>query len=272
MMDVKEAYFINPAFEYGIRSYLKVKNNEPYERFHTFELYVIKALTIIYGEKAILLPYEIDNERAFECNLLMYNLKESDLYQFINLMNDYYLFMKEYQSNNKATGIIGEIEKILMEMIIRRNKRKAFTESEIRMFDTIFNPSHGDLKNIKALLSNNEGLIIRFWEERKEELSNTQIRMMAVNPNLLHPSMYEKFGLDLKEIIKLSEKEINDVNARIVEEENRVLDFTKLGKITKRNNILLAPGNGFASSVLIIVILLILFGFGLYAICGGILV
>ena len=69
-----DPYFIHPAIEYGISSYLSYKENNEYKRAHTFEMYVIKALTIIYGEKSIILPYKIDNERAFECNLLIYNL------------------------------------------------------------------------------------------------------------------------------------------------------------------------------------------------------
>ena len=41
-MEVKftQKYFINPAFEYGIRSYISYKNGEGYQRLHTFEMYV----------------------------------------------------------------------------------------------------------------------------------------------------------------------------------------------------------------------------------------
>lgn len=273
MMEYSDAFFINPAIDYGIKTYLKAKRNEPCERIHTIELYVIKALTIIYGEKAILLPYKIDNERAFECNLLMYNLKESDLRRFISLMNDYYMFIKEYRSNQKATGIISEIEKILMEMIIKRNKRKPFTEHEIRMFDEIFNPSFGELKNMKALLSNDQGLIVRFWEERKEELSNTQIRMMAVNPILLHPNLYSKFGLDLQEVIKLTDKEIEEVNSRIMDEEKRVIDYTNRGRHTRRQRILLTSGNGFVDMLVLISVAAteLMIGFMIYTYLGGII-
>ena len=39
-------YFINPAFEYGIKSYMYLKEGQPYNKKYTFEMYVIKALTI----------------------------------------------------------------------------------------------------------------------------------------------------------------------------------------------------------------------------------
>ena len=166
-----EKFFINPAIEYGIRSYIKYQNGSEYKRAHTFEMYVIKALTIIYGENSILLPYKIDNEKAFECNLLMYDLKESDMKNFIKYMNEYYEFMKNFNSTTKATGLISEIEKILIEMINKRSKRKEFTVEELAEFDTIFNPTDGDLKKIKSLLGTNDGLIQKTWCEIKNDCS-----------------------------------------------------------------------------------------------------
>ena len=108
---------------------------------------VIKVLTVIYGEKSILLPYKIDNEKAFECNLLMYDLKESDMLNFLKYLNAYYQFMKNYKSEKKATGLTTEIEKILIEMIIKRGKRKEYTKAELEEFDKVFNPIEGNLKN-----------------------------------------------------------------------------------------------------------------------------
>ena len=179
-----DKYFINPAIENGIQSYILYTEGKTYPPLFTFEMNVIKVLTIIYGEKSILLPYKIDNEKAFECNLLMYDLKESDMKNFIKYMNEYYAFMKNYKSEKKATGLTTEIEKILLEMIIKRSKRKEFTQKEISEFDRIFNPIEGNLKKIKSLVSANNGLIVRAWENNKLELSNTQLRMIAVNTNL----------------------------------------------------------------------------------------
>ena len=77
------------------------------------------------------------------------DLKESDMKNFIKYMNEYYEFMKNFNSTTKATGLISEIEKILIEMINKRSKRKEFTVEELAEFDTIFNPTDGDLKKIK---------------------------------------------------------------------------------------------------------------------------
>lgn len=217
-----EKYFINPGLEYGIRSYISsYKNGNMCARIYSFEMHVIKALTIVYGEKSILLPYKIDNETAFKCNLLMYGLKESDMEDFIKYMDEYYVFMKNYKSEKKATGLINEIEHILMDMITKRSKKHPFTDEELNEFDKIFNPTNGDLKELKQLVADNRGLIIREWAEQKQEITNTQVKLMAINPNLLHPNTYFKYGYDIKTIASLTEQEINEVNNVIIKEENK---------------------------------------------------
>lgn len=247
-----EKFFINPAIEYGIRSYIKYQNGSEYKRAHTFEMYVIKALTIIYGENSILLPYKIDNEKAFECNLLMYDLKESDMKNFIKYMNEYYEFMKNFNSTTKATGLISEIEKILIEMINKRSKRKEFTVEELAEFDTIFNPTDGDLKKIKSLLGTNDGLIQKTWCESKNELSNTQLRMIAVNPNLLMPEEYAKYGYDINCIAILSEEEIKKINTTIVDEMIRKSAKDKKIVFKKKNKLVLTSGNGFVDKLMLL--------------------
>lgn len=236
-----EQYFINPAIEYGISGYLYLKEGKSVSRLYTFESYVLKALTIIYGEKSILLPYKIDNETAFKCNLLMYGLKEQDMEDFIKYMNDYYEFMKTFKSEKKATGLISEIEKILIKMITKRSNRHPFTPEEMNEFDKIFNPTHGELKELKQLIDSNKGLIIKEWLDQKNEITNTQLRLKAINPNLLDPRIYFKYGYDIKTIAELSDNEINDVNTIIIKEENK--DMVIKNDIKIKQKLVLTTGN-----------------------------
>lgn len=263
--------FINPAIENGISSYMLYKDGKTYPPLFTFEMNVIKVLTIIYGEKSVLLPYKIDNEKAFECNLLMYDLKESDMKNFIKYMNEYYEFMKNYKSEKKATGLTTEIEKILLEMIIRRSKRKEFTRAEISEFDHIFNPIDGNLKKIKSLVSSDNGLIVRAWESNKIELSNTQLRMIAVNPNLLDSNLYSKYGYNIKTIASLSEDEIEKVNHIITIEENRISITPEKKNAFKRGKIVLTTGNGFVDKLMLLSIVAteLMIGFVIMCILGG---
>lgn len=265
-----EKYFINPGIEYGIKSYLLDKENLGYKRIHTFEMHVIKALTIIYGEKSILLPYKIDNERAFECNLLMYDLKEQDMINFLKYMNEYYEFVDNIKSEQKATGLISEIERILLEMIIKRGKRKEYTAEEIEEFDTIFKPNDGDLKKIKNLIASDQGLIIREWENSKYELTNTQIRMIAVNPNLLAKEEYSKYGYDIRLIATLSEEEISKVNNIIWQEETKQYSYNKK-RMFGFKNVLLTSGNGFVDKLMLLSIVATELMIGIIVLCklGG---
>lgn len=266
-----EKCFINPGIEYGIKSYLEYKEGKNYPLIYTFEMNVIKTLTIVFGEKSILLPYKIDNERAFECNLLMYDLKENDMKNFLYYMNEYYNFMKNYKSEKKATGLINEIEKILMEMILKRSKRREFSQEELDEFDKIFNPIDGDLKKIKTLVSSNDGLIVRAWENNKFELTNTQIKMIAINPNLLSANDYRKYGYDIRTIACLSEEEINEINKQISVEESRIFEKSTSKFFKKRNPILLTSGNGFVDKLMLLSIIAteIMVGLVIISIIGG---
>lgn len=263
-----ENYFINPAFDYGIKSYLYLKEGQPYNKRYTFEMYVIKALTIIYGEKAVLLPYKIDNEKAFECNLIMYDLSEKDMKEFIKDMNLYYEFMNHLEEGKSTTGLVEDIEKILLTMIMKRSATKEFTKEEIRTFDEIFNPNGGELKNLKSLVSKNQGLIINTWKESRYEITNTQLNLMAVNPNLLHPSQYQKYGYDIRQIAKLSEDKINSINVKISEEEKKVIRNKKKIPFFKMK---LSCGNGFINALCLtsIVCTEIMIGLVIVAFYGG---
>lgn len=236
-----EKVFLNPAIENGIRAYMEYQERGEFERIHTFEMHVIKALTIIYGEKAILLPYKIDNEKAFKCNLLIYDLKEGDMQSFLKYMNAYDQFIRNVQSGMKATGIITEIEHILMKMMELRSNKHPFTEEDFKEFDTIFNPLNGDLRNIKRVLVSDAGLLIKSWQDSKEKLTNTQIRLMAINPNLLNPSDYAKFGYDIKEVALHTEEEIELINNEILRAEYTSRQKPLVAKRKKSN--LLTSGN-----------------------------
>ena len=265
-LEYQTKYFINPGIDTGIRSYLNYLEGNEYERIHTFEMYVIKALTIIYGTRPILLPYKIDNEKAFECNLLMYDLKESDMKNFIKYMNSYYEFIENYKEDRKLTGLMNEIEKILIEMINKRSKKKPFSDEEIREFDMIFNPHEGDLKRLKSLVSTGNGLIIRTWEMSKDGFTNTQLNLMVVHENLLHPSIYSRFGFDIRNVAKLTSDEIDSLNRKIKVEEDRI-EKEKPKKTFKRH---VFAGNGFVAKIVILSIIIVgLIGLIIFSLKAG---
>lgn len=243
-----EKFFINQAIEYGINSYILNSNGEHYNKMYKFEMLVISALTIIYGEKSILLPYKIDNEKAFECNLLMYDLKDADLKKFTTYMQKYYNFMEEYKSEKMAEGIVEEIEKIIVEMLKKRAKVKKFTNDEIDKLNKIFDNNYA-FNNIFS--NSNENLIKRYWLDTKANLTDTQVEMIGINPNLLSREEYSKYGFDIRTIACLSTTEISEVNKAI--EENKKKQF-KMEEVSffKRFNLYLTTGNGFVDKLMLL--------------------
>lgn len=264
-----QKYFINPAIEQGISNYIQYRQTGKYNRTCTFEMHIIKSLCVIYGEKSIILPYKIDNEKAFACNLLMYDLKENKMKQFINLMKSYYDYIQNLDNTQVPSNLITEIETILIEMINLRAKKQEFTMDEIKEFEAIFNPIDGDIKTIKRLIGTDDGLIIKTWNIQKMELTNTQINMMSVNPNLLHPEKYAIYGLEFKDIATLSSEKVDEINQKIAETENNLAQFNKKEKHSRK--IILSTGNGFVDKLMLLSIIMteIMIGIVIAAHLGG---
>ncbi len=243
-----EKFFINQAIERGIDSYILNKNGEHYNKMYKFEMLIISALTIIYGEKSILLPYKIDNEKAFECNLLMYDLKDTDLKKFISYMQKYYDFMEEFKSEKMAEGIVEEIEKIIIDMLKKRSKVKKLTNDELENLSKIFDNNY----SFNSMFSNNNvNIIKRYWLDTKESLTDTQIEMIGINPNLLSREEYSAYGFDIRTIACLSASEISEVNNAI--EENKKKKFqTEEVSFFKRFNLYLTTGSGFVDKLMLL--------------------
>ncbi len=215
-----ENIFINPAIETGISNYLRYIKTGNFDRNYAFEMSVIKALCIIYGEKSILLPYNIENEKAFCCNLMMYDLKEGEVKDFIQYFNLYHKYTEDEKISLRPTDIITKIETILIEMINYRSRRHMFNDYEIHEFDKIFE-DNVLFKEIRDNFSADASLIMNVWNNKKIELSNTQINLMKINPSLLHPGLYSKYGYDIREVAKLNGEEIEEVNRAIVMVESK---------------------------------------------------
>ena len=72
---------------------------------------------------------------------------------------------------------------------------------------------------------------------------------MAVNPTLLHPSVYQEYGLDIRNVATLPEDEIININKKINEE--LLMKTNKLQTPFKRRKF----ATGFISIVIIALVL-----------------
>ena len=109
--------FINEGINQGIVNYIKYMNNEEIDKVHYFEFYVIKTLTIIYGEINIINPFKLKKEESFYKNLSLFGLKKSELNLFINYLDEYNKWLNKPDSLKK-TKLITQIQTIIINMIL----------------------------------------------------------------------------------------------------------------------------------------------------------
>ena len=76
--------------------------------------------------------------------------------------------------------------------------------------------------------------------------------MIAVNPNLLMPEEYAKYGYDINCIAILSEEEIKKINTTIVDEMIRKSAKDKKIVFKKKNKLVLTSGNGFVDKLMLL--------------------
>ena len=94
---------------------------------------------------------------------------------------------------------------------------------------------------------------------------------MTINPNLLNPDRYLRFGYDIKQVAVLSNAEIEHINNKIIAEENRIFELEKKPSLFKKSNLVLTTGNGFVDKLMIVSIVMteIMIGVIIVSILGG---
>ena len=130
--------FINEFIDTGISNYLLMKDDKIYEKEHIFEIYVIKALCKLYGEINIINPYKIQSDNSFKCNLLMYGLAEKDMELLFSYFDLYENWLNS--ENVGKTDLTIKIEKLLINMILIKCRKRMIDEESIEWFDNFFDP------------------------------------------------------------------------------------------------------------------------------------
>ena len=129
-------FFVNRAIDCGIENYLLKKNNEKYDKSHIFEVLVIEMLVHIYGEINIINPYKLKDSKSFIKNLQLYGLSSKNVYQFINLMDEYYRWLSS--SNKKNDNVIERIKFILLQMVLNKVSEKNLSSIEVTYYVRFF--------------------------------------------------------------------------------------------------------------------------------------
>lgn len=239
--------FINEFIEVGISNYLLMKDNMLYEREHFFEIYVIKALCKIYGEINIINPYKIQSENSFKCNLLMYGFLDKDMELLFN-----YFDMYESWLNSESVGktdLTTKIEKILVNMILIKCRKRMIDEETLEWFDNYFDPIDNRLAKLHSLITYDNDAIPNYWKRKKMGLSN-KVTLMDVRTDLLAKDDYATYGINIKDVEKMSHEQVMSLNNKIQEKEKKNKNV-----LFKPRKLIISTGSGFVDTLMLLSIM-----------------
>lgn len=239
--------FINEFIEVGISNYLLMKDNMLYEREHIFEIYVIKALCKIYGEINIINPYKIQSENSFKCNLLMYGFLDKDMELLFN-----YFDMYESWLNSESVGktdLTTKIEKILVNMILIKCRKRMIDEETLEWFDNYFDPIDNSLAKLHSLITYDNDAIPNYWKRKKMGLSN-KVTLMDVRTDLLAKDDYATYGINIKDVEKMSHEQVMSLNNKIQEKEKKNKNV-----LFKPKKLIISTGSGFVDTLMLLSIM-----------------
>ena len=187
-------FFVNRAIDCGIENYLLKKNNEKYDKSHIFEVLVIEMLIHIYGEINIINPYKLKDSKSFTKNLQLYGLSSKSVYQFINLMDEYYRWLSS--SNKKNDNVIERIKFILLQMVLNKVSEKNLSSIEVTYYVRFFENKIIGLSETCQLMGDNNVNFYRMWKLKKGFIDSESINFTydLLLPDFFDEKKYKEFA------------------------------------------------------------------------------
>ena len=229
-------FFVNRAIDCGIENYLLKKNNEKYDKSHIFEVLVIEMLIHIYGEINIINPYKLKDSKSFIKNLQLYGLSSKSVYQFINLMDEYYRWLSS--SNKKNDNVIERIKFILLQMVLNKVSEKNLSSVEVTYYVRFF---ENKIIGLSETCQLKKGFI------DSESINFTYDLLL---PDFFDEKKYKEFGISLNDMSKLSNETVEKINNKIVVEDADT--ERKKNRFVIPLRLAISSGNGFVDTLVLL--------------------
>jgi len=214
-----KTYFINEAFEKAVNDYLNSKDKKEGIIYNSFLVVVIRLLINIYGELDILNPFYIKNEVALDDNLMKYGLNKESISEFKRLLDGFYRIEKKNMSSLKKEINIYfiEIQKRIIDMFNLKRLNYGVTE-EMRkeFFDLLYTPGTSNALRLSYNFLNAENIyeIAEYFKEAMQLQKKVETKK---EKDLLPFDTYKLFGINVADLSKMSENEVEEINSEIYE-------------------------------------------------------
>jgi hypothetical protein len=220
MVIVMDNVFINIALDAALKKYLLFKEKRDYSLAGDFLVYVVGILSYIYSEADIINPFLTHDSNTFEHNLLKFNLNHDDLNKFYQDLSSFYeLNIKnkvlDYENKNPFfTYVQEDIIKMFLMKYQNTNLEKIELENFGRMLYSSKNSSEY-LRNYNKIMTTDEDYILNYYNSKIYSLTNN-LTFVLEKDNILDMKVYEAFGINQTDIDKLTQQDLNSINAQIL--------------------------------------------------------
>lgn len=276
---MKDRYFINEAFDTGIKSFLECENKNNGLLYYSFLVVVIRALAFIYGKLDIINPYYLKNSVALINNLSKYGMSKSDI---LSMFDELLLYYKiECEDSNKTfkrkNSHFTKVQKYLVDMFVMKKRASQVSYQEEEAFLELIYTSH--TKNpyqisYNYLVSEDAGFIEKYYYSKLNDQDVTRVDLDKTISKNINLEALNFMGINLSNIHNLNESEIMDAQDGAyryfdidVESTNRDRELKKAMEYYKTYGRKVTTGNGYvdilllmsviATSISIIVIILL---------------
>jgi hypothetical protein len=215
-----DGVFINIALDAALKKYLLFKEKKDYSLAGDFLVYVIGMLSYIYSEADIINPFITHDTTTFEKNLMKYNLDYQYLTKFYQDLSAFYeLNIKNkslnYQNKNSFFTFVQED---LIKMFLKKYQNANLSSVELENFGRMLYSSKNSseyLRNYNKIMTDDEDYVLNYYNSKIYSLENN-LTFVLEKDNILDMKVYEAFGITKEAIAKLTQQDLNEINAQIL--------------------------------------------------------